>query len=588
MIDPVHSLAFSIQANPGVYAVLVGSGVSRAAKIPTGWEITLDLIRRLATQHGETADPDPERWWRDKFGMEADYSELLDALARTQSERQQLLRPYLEPSDQEREDGEKQPTPAHHAIAALAVQGYVRVIVTTNFDRLMERALEEAGTVPVVLSSADQVKGALPLIHTKCCVVKVHGDYLDPRILNTPAELNEYDTVFDCLLERIFDEFGLIVCGWSGEWDAALRSAISRAPSRRFTTYWAARGQPGAEAIKLINHRNAQVIPIEDADTFFQTVQQQVQSIEEFSRPHPLSTEAAVASLKRYLSEPRHRIQLSDLVNDAVEQVAQLTSREHFDFHGPRPTTETVTGRVRAYEAASSTLLSMAIVGGFWAEEAHTLLWQRALQRLGSERWRGSRMPLWPELHRYPATLLLYALGLGAVEAGRFQFLERILTTKLSRENQEDVMAVQALSPYLMFSGYLPKGGHAMRLLEGMEERKVPLNDWMQDTLRPHAKRIVPDDDRYALVFDKLEILIALSYAYHNGERSRTLPGAFAFRYGEAHPIVQEIRESLGTERDESPFVTCDIFGKSVGHCAQALGDLEDFRNKLRWNPLWS
>ncbi len=41
MIDPVHSLAFSIQANPGVYAVLVGSGVSRAAKVPTGWEITL-------------------------------------------------------------------------------------------------------------------------------------------------------------------------------------------------------------------------------------------------------------------------------------------------------------------------------------------------------------------------------------------------------------------------------------------------------------------------------------------------------------------------------------------------------------------
>ena len=47
-IDPVHSLAFSIQANPGVYAVLVGSGVSRTAKIPTGWEIILDLIRKLA------------------------------------------------------------------------------------------------------------------------------------------------------------------------------------------------------------------------------------------------------------------------------------------------------------------------------------------------------------------------------------------------------------------------------------------------------------------------------------------------------------------------------------------------------------
>ncbi len=35
MIDPIHSLAFAVQANPGVYAVLIGSGVSRSASIPT-------------------------------------------------------------------------------------------------------------------------------------------------------------------------------------------------------------------------------------------------------------------------------------------------------------------------------------------------------------------------------------------------------------------------------------------------------------------------------------------------------------------------------------------------------------------------
>ena len=57
MIDPVHSLAFSIQANRGVYAALVGSGVSRGAKIPTGWEVTLDLIRKLARLYGEKCDP---------------------------------------------------------------------------------------------------------------------------------------------------------------------------------------------------------------------------------------------------------------------------------------------------------------------------------------------------------------------------------------------------------------------------------------------------------------------------------------------------------------------------------------------------
>jgi hypothetical protein len=43
--DPLIQLAFSLYENKGVFAVLLGSGLSRAAEIPTGWEITLDLIR---------------------------------------------------------------------------------------------------------------------------------------------------------------------------------------------------------------------------------------------------------------------------------------------------------------------------------------------------------------------------------------------------------------------------------------------------------------------------------------------------------------------------------------------------------------
>ena len=119
----------------------------------------------------------------------------------TQAERQQLLRAYWEPNEQEREDGEKQPTAAHRAIAVLAAQGFIKVIITTNFDRLMETALTDAGVVPTILSSPDQVQGALPLIHTQCCVFKVHGDYLDTRIRNTPAELDQYPLEFDQLLD---------------------------------------------------------------------------------------------------------------------------------------------------------------------------------------------------------------------------------------------------------------------------------------------------------------------------------------------------------------------------------------------------
>jgi hypothetical protein len=46
-IDAIDSLVFSIHANPGIYALAVGSGISRSAKIPTGWDITRELVRKL-------------------------------------------------------------------------------------------------------------------------------------------------------------------------------------------------------------------------------------------------------------------------------------------------------------------------------------------------------------------------------------------------------------------------------------------------------------------------------------------------------------------------------------------------------------
>ena len=56
--DVLTQLAFALFENKGVFAVLLGSGLSRAAEIPTGWEITLDLIRRVALAQGTVEQPD--------------------------------------------------------------------------------------------------------------------------------------------------------------------------------------------------------------------------------------------------------------------------------------------------------------------------------------------------------------------------------------------------------------------------------------------------------------------------------------------------------------------------------------------------
>ncbi len=601
MIDPIHSLAFSIQASPGVYAVLVGSGVSRAAGIPTGWEVTLDLIRKLAKLHDKTFGPNPddhpERWYLEKFKKrKADYSDLLDELARTSTGRQQLLRKYYEPNDLEREEDKKKPTVAHRAIAALAAQGFIKVIITTNFDHLVETALRDEEVEPTILSSPDQVQGAPPLIHTQCCVFKVHGDYLDTRIRNTPAELDQYPLEFNLRLDRIFDEFGLIVCGWSAEWDGALRKAISRVPSPRFTTYWAVlRGdEPGDEAKRLIDHRGAQVIPIKDADAFFQTIQEHVESIQEyvesiekFSRPHPLPTKAVVKDLKHYLSSPEHRIRLADLINTTVEQVLRATSGEAFEVQG---TQQPNVARFRAYESPCSTLLAMASIGGFWAEDSHYDGWKQAMERLSTS---SSRVPTSSlAMRTYPGRLLLYTLGLGAVKSDKsdkLQFLNHIFKTTAHYyhyggigkwQHKEDYVLTALFNAEIMT--WLPGG----RLLEGIKKWYEPSN-WLHDALRQPLKQLIPDNENFSFIFDKLEILIALGFGYRNKHQEYWVPlGAFYHREENEKCILAEITESISQKQDISPFVQCGIFGETPEECLQSLEHFKSFVLRCSKDPL--
>ena len=433
MIDAMVSLAFSVYANKGGYALLLGSGVSRSAAIPTGWEIVLDLIKKLAALQGVPCDPDPETWYTNKFGEAPDYSKLLEGVAKTQAERSQLLKGYFEPSSNERELSLKVPTRAHRAIADLVAKGHIRVIVTTNFDRLTEMAVEAAGIAPVVVASPSAAEGMPPLQQVPCVIIKVHGDYLDTRIKNTPVELAKYDARMDRLLDTIFDDFGLIVCGWSAEWDNALCDALDRCKNRRFTTFWAARGHLGDRAKHLVSFKSAELIQISDADSFFAELQGKVMALAEVDAPHPLSRKIATALLKKYLGDEHQRIALHDLVMSETEKLYDATSDTQFPIQGVNFSFEELLSRVNRYEALTEVVRDLFINGCYWGQDQHRYLWTRCLERVAnrSPLKSGTFTGAWLNLRLYPSLLLLYASGISSVASERWGNLRATLVEPL-------------------------------------------------------------------------------------------------------------------------------------------------------------
>ena len=506
--DPLTQLAFSMHENKGVFALLIGSGVSRSADIPTGWEITLDLVRRVANAQGVDEQSDWAAWYQETTGNEPDYSALLEDLARTPEERRSILHGYIEPTDVERDEGKKVPTKAHNAIARLVRDGYVRVIVTTNFDRLLENALREIGVEPTIVGSPDALAGAEPISHSACYILKLHGDYKDARILNTDQELSRYPAEYDSLLDRIFDDFGLVAIGWSGEWDHALRNAILRAPNRRYPMFWATRGDPKDGANQIISQRDATLLPINTADEFLSEVADRVETLATTRKQNPVSVELQVNGAKRYLSRPENRISLDELFAAECERTVSRIEAEEFSTSG---TFDADVLRLRSgvYESYAEALARMLGVLGRWGDQqSHDL----ALDIIKSmhERTvdvRGGNTYLLA-LRAYPTVLLFTAYGLGLTRAKRWDALHQLFLEPMPSTQDEPPSFVQELFLWSWEAG----NNQIWQLYEGLERRKTALSDHLFDLFSEWSGSFVGAVPSFEDLFGLFEILASLAF----------------------------------------------------------------------------
>ncbi|QMU23450.1 SIR2 family protein [Gordonia rubripertincta] len=466
MIRPLSSatmLATSMQAQAGVYAVLLGSGVSTGAGILTGWGVVAELVRRLAVADSpgdedslRAAEADPEAWWQARSPEPLGYSSLLKSLSPTSATRQGLLADFFEPTPEDRENGVKIPSAAHLALAELVKRGAVRVILTTNFDRLMEQALDTVGVSPQVIARPEAVKGMTPLTHAPATLIKLHGDYKDLESRNTPEELERYPAEWKTLLGQILDEYGLVVAGWSAEWDTALVRLIEESPSRRYPLFWDSRSSKGDVAQRLLTTRRGQIITAPGADELFSDLLASVEALDRLMEP-PLTTAMAVARLKRYLPEPARRIDLHDLVMSIVDDVTGEIAEQPLSADASR--TLKVYDLWEKHRDATNPLLELLITG-VWhdPEGTHDGLWMDTLQRLID----AGTAPIhsctsgWDDARLFPALLAHTAMGMAAVRRGREELIIRLSTEVEGRGRMgtgELLPAAQLLHPNRVIDG---------------------------------------------------------------------------------------------------------------------------------------
>lgn len=528
-LSPLVSLATSVHSQPGVYAVMLGSGVSTGAGLLTGWGVVTELVARVAAASApddadavSAARADPELWWSQNGEGELGYSSLLEQLAPSAAARQGLLAGFFEPGSDD-ETPVRQPSKAHRAIAELVRRGSVKVIVTTNFDRLMEQALDAVGVSPQVISRPEAVNGMAPLAHSGATVIKLHGDYRDLGTRNTPSELSDYPAEWMGLLDQVFDEYGLIVSGWSADWDVALVGALEQSTSRRYPLYWDQRSSRGDTAKRLLAGRGGIVLPSSSADDLFGELVESLEALDRLSAP-PLTTAMAVARLKRYLLDPVRRIDLHDLVMGVVDGVVDsIAAQPVSSVDGSEVTWQVVDDAIDAH-VRSMDQLAPLLIEGVWhdSDGVHDRLWVDAVQRLVDA---GATFP--PQFNQalrsvrlIPALVAVAVISITATRRNREGLLITITTEVEGQTHsgfEQQANAAQLLHYQRLFTDDWAKN---LPRWAGTNGWVYPTSHLFATEIRRFFTDLIPDEEEFLMAYRGFEYRIGLIQEYTPGHHA--------------------------------------------------------------------
>lgn len=421
------------------------------------------------------------------------------------------------------------------------------MILTLNFDRLIETALHEAGIAPVVASSVQEVHSLRPLHSIPVLVVHLHGDYLEGTTMrNTLTELGHYPPKLRAFLRRVFDDYGVLAAGWSAKYDRALIQPIL-ASRPRFTTYMVERDEHlNKKAEKLRIQRGGVHVHL-TADDAFARLADAVATLADIRARHPLSAEVAVSIVKRHRTGQVVSADVHDALQSELTQLQEMPELDpSSDLAEPL---EVLVERVREGASVPAAMIAAA---AYWGDVTTDRWW---LSRLDSFAFSEPNPLVATTVRQLPlvaGSLLFHAAGLGALAADRHDLVASLLLTRTAIGDSAEDPVAEVFAPH----------------------RAIPLttpSTWLFDTLRPFfVRHLGLSARRYRDVWEMFEFLRLLSEL----RRDSATPGLLA--------TIVDRSNALAALRDPGAEVGLPDHGANQKALASMVGlELDSARRDL-------
>ena len=212
--------------------------------------------------------------------------------------------------------------------------------------------------------------------------------------------------------------------------------------------------------------------------------------------------------------KPEYRVRLHDLVLQelrlAIEQrdVADLEKDGSFDANE-------FNKRIPKYDALCESVARLFGILGRHGDGTEFHLVEDVLRTLTSVPSRGGSV-LWIDMHKkYPAMLILFAYGLGALKAGRYKACFDVLTVSIPREHVEAIPSVEYLFLYPTFGSEV----RCWNWLPGLEKARTPVSEHLLAKFSEWGTDYSLGRGDFESIYERFEFLGALAFlSSHSAE----------------------------------------------------------------------
>ena len=229
---------------PAGYAWFLGAGASHNANLPTAEDIISDLKRRYyCSEENQTLSTKdlqneavrakvetymqsrgfPGRW------SASEYTTYFETIFGDDRERQRRYISSILAEDRARL------AVGNRVFGALLVSGMCRMVFTTNFDPVVEKAVAEISGKPLSAYHLEGARNAVSALNNEQFPIfcKLHGDFQYDSIKNLSSDLAAQNEELSKCMAMAGSRFGFVVAGYSGRDESimALFRAILAAPN---------------------------------------------------------------------------------------------------------------------------------------------------------------------------------------------------------------------------------------------------------------------------------------------------------------------------------------------------------------------